>query len=99
MESLTQILTDNAKYINSPDGNNNVNASPSPCELKCATEQKEVIRCVDSIRSPSSSDSGDDTSNKNTKQQQIQPSCLLEVVSAWTKCCAQANEDVHTPTP
>ena len=94
MESLTQILEENAKYIHSTDGNNNSNnsnTSPSSCQLNCAAEQNEVIRCVDSIRSSSSSSDNDSSSHKDTKPQ-IQSSCLLEVVSAWTKCCAEANE-------
>ena len=58
---------------------------PSPestaCQRECATQQKDLTSCVESIRSAREEGA---TSIGN-------PQCLADAVAAWTRCCEDAN--------
>ena len=75
--SLMDSLVQNTKYIT----RNGDNEQQSACELKCRSEQQALVSCVDFIRS-----------EKNHGYSSSPQSCLAPAVSAWTKCCSEANE-------
>ena len=76
----------------SPDATS-ATEEPNICQLKCPMEQKALVSCVDSIRAAraSTESSSSDGSSAEAEADATTPSCLLPVVEAWTKCCAEAN--------
>ena len=70
------------------------------CQLKCPTEQKALVSCVDSIRAArASGSSGGDGGEVRLGSSEAEdavttttPACLLPAVEAWTKCCSEANQ-------
>ena len=66
---------------------------PTACERECASHQKTLVACVDSIRSARSSDDGADApvGGDGSSSSADTPACLPVAVAAWTKCCEEAN--------
>eukprot|EP00578_Thalassiosira_sp_NH16_P007658 CAMPEP_0181117178 /NCGR_PEP_ID=MMETSP1071-20121207/22364_1 /TAXON_ID=35127 /ORGANISM="Thalassiosira sp., Strain NH16" /LENGTH=107 /DNA_ID=CAMNT_0023201509 /DNA_START=71 /DNA_END=394 /DNA_ORIENTATION=- len=68
---------------------------PTACERECASHQKTLVACVDSIRSARGSDAGADASSggggDGSSSSADTPACLPVAVAAWTKCCEEAN--------
>ena len=79
--SLMDTLVSNAKYM--PQNIESDRSKPSACELNCKTEQLAIKDCVTSIQGLRE---GKPQSPKDAQ------SCLAPAVSAWTKCCQDANE-------
>jgi hypothetical protein len=96
-----QRTTATSTTIISPDSSSatDVNEESNICQLKCPMEQKALVSCVDSIRAARASieSSSDDSSGGEGKSAAAAgdatttPPCLLPAVEAWTKCCAEAN--------
>lgn len=80
--SIMETLIDNAKYM--PQNVESDSSKPSACELKCEAEQLAIKDCVTSLQELT--EEGKPHSSKGAK------SCLTSAVSAWTKCCQEANE-------
>lgn len=65
---------------------------PTACEKQCASHQKTLVACVDSIRAARSDDDGGASSGSgNGSSAADANACLPMAVAAWTKCCEEAN--------
>mmetsp|Transcript_4734 Transcript_4734/g.4884 ORF Transcript_4734/g.4884 Transcript_4734/m.4884 type:complete len:126 (-) Transcript_4734:329-706(-) len=77
----------NATLSNTSPASDMRNEEKSKCELLCQKEQRLLVACVDSMR-PKSNESNE--SNEQSEGKQQGPSCLGSSLSAWSKCCSEA---------
>mmetsp|Transcript_5786 Transcript_5786/g.12550 ORF Transcript_5786/g.12550 Transcript_5786/m.12550 type:complete len:96 (+) Transcript_5786:31-318(+) len=71
---------------------------PTACERLCSSQQKALVACVDSIRAARSNREDDESTNDEASSSSQAPACLSMAVSAWTKCCEEANIEEEQTT-
>ena len=86
--SFMDQLIANAKMMPDSSESSSSPPSPSPCEVKCVTEQDSLSVCIESIRSAREAEAKDDSTTSTSSNAQR---CLAPAVTAWTKCCSDAN--------
>eukprot|EP00566_Odontella_aurita_P024087 CAMPEP_0113541820 /NCGR_PEP_ID=MMETSP0015_2-20120614/9256_1 /TAXON_ID=2838 /ORGANISM="Odontella" /LENGTH=107 /DNA_ID=CAMNT_0000441793 /DNA_START=99 /DNA_END=422 /DNA_ORIENTATION=- /assembly_acc=CAM_ASM_000160 len=84
---LMEALVRNAELVQV--GGPSPSPSPSPCEVQCRAQQDAIVRCVETIRKSREQDSDGSPGPPAS----LPVECLSPAVSAWTSCCADANEN------